>query len=179
MNLWYIHIEPNRELYGNEYGYEFLFRTRFISNFLSKKIRKYRFRTDGTFTQISIKLEEGRKRPEGVVVPFNSLRVAIDFDRASYEAAKDADDFEYYLSLYEAGFRAAAGFKEIPLSVLLNLLGEFRQLGYKNEWLYKKKHFPGDDVSVALNCYFTTHEFRLEAVIGQISTKKSFAEVSY
>jgi hypothetical protein len=54
----------------------------------------------------------------------------------------------------------------------LNLVKEFKDNGCKNEWMHKKKNFKEQDIEVKLECYFTTLDFRLVAIINQISTKK-------
>jgi hypothetical protein len=101
MNLWYINTWLKPETgYDVDYRYAYLLRTRFISNYLSKQIRKSRFKTDGTFQMISIdptpyELKECR------IVPESALTVEVHFDKAKYEKAKDAEDFEYYLELFE------------------------------------------------------------------------------
>jgi hypothetical protein len=156
---------------STEERYEFQLRTGFISNYLSRAIRPHRFVTDGTFNMISVALVTDNPAPARLV-PLDCLQVQLTYDRSEYEAARSAKNFEYYLGLFEQGFRRAAEFKEIPLDTLLLLLEQFRAGGYKNEWRHKKKLFREQDVSVALDCYFTTDDFRLVATFEQISTKK-------
>lgn len=172
MNLWYINISLNPETgFDVDYRYEFTLHTRFISNYLSKQIRKHRFATDGTFNMVSVNPTPNEVK-KCRIVPDAALVVELPFDKARYEKIKGTVDCEYYVELLEVGFRKASQFKEIPLSQLLKLTDEFRKNGYRNEWQHKKKRFKEYDVEVILDCYFTTLEFKLVATINKISTKE-------
>jgi len=162
-------LEPKTG-YDVDYRYKFLLNTRFISNYLSKQIRKFKVETDGTFNMISVEpmpdnLEEYR------IVPDDALAIYVPFDKERYEQIRDTTDCVYYLELLEDGFKKASKFKEIPLDILLKLIDEFSENGYKNEWLFKKKRFKEQDMEVVLKCYFTTFDFRLVATINRVSTK--------
>lgn len=174
MKLWYINIWLNPETgYASDYRYEFKLHTRFISNYLSRQMRKKDnwFETDGTFNMVSVNPMPDNPR-ECKIVPEDVLKVNVSFDREKYERIKGTKDCEYYLELLEKGFERASRFKKVPLDTLLNLIVDFRKNGYKNEWQHKKKRFMEQDIEVVLNCYFTTLDFRLEAVINKISTKE-------
>lgn len=170
MNLGYLAIDLDRNSFDIEYCYEFTLHTRFISNYLSKKIRKSKFVTDGTFRMISVRLCS--KNCNGVFLDEDVVQVMLPFDKARYEQIKGTDDCEYYLEMFEKGFKKASEFKEIPLQTLLDFIQEFRDCGYKNEWLHKKKRFKHYDIEIALDCYFTTLDFQLVATITKLSTKE-------
>jgi len=170
MNLWYIAIDLDDKAFNLEYCSEFGYRTGFISNYLSKQIRKASFKTDETFRMISVRLGTEIRKPE--IVLGDVLEVGLVFDQGRYEQIKGTEDCSYYLEIFEEGFRRAAEFKKIPLETLLNLIDEFSSSGCKNEWLHKKKRFKEADIEVALNCCFTTLDFRLVATIIRISTKE-------
>jgi hypothetical protein len=106
------------------------------------------------------------------IVPIDVLRANLPFDDKKYEQIKGTSDCEYYLEMFGEGFQKASKFKEIPLQTLLDLIEEFRKNGCKNEWLHKKKRFKEADIEVALNCYFTTLDFKLVATVNRISTKE-------
>jgi len=170
MNLLYISIGPDIDRTSNEERYDFELRTRFISNYLSRRVRELRFKTDGTFNQIHVSLVEDCPGPSAIR-GLDALQVQIKYDRDRYKVVKGKPGCDYYLPLFRDGFRKAADFKHIPLDDLLGLLEEFGGGGCKNEWLHKKKDFKDSGVSIALNCYFTTNHFRLVATIEQLSTK--------
>jgi hypothetical protein len=173
MKLWYINIGLDMGWDPNDYRYEFKLRTRFISNYFSKQMRKKInwFETDGTFNMISVRptpntLEDSR------LIAIDVLQADVHFDPERYEKIKGSPDCEYYLELLENGFRRASKFKEVPLDNLLELIENFRKNGCKNEWLHKKRRFKVYDIEVCLNCYFTTLDFKLVATIRRISTKE-------
>ena len=156
-----------RIAYASEFGY----RTNFISNFLSRQIRKAHFETDGTFRMLCVKVTQDEPR-RCAIVPDRVLEAQVSFDRERYDRIKGTSDFEYYLEILGQGFRKAADFKEIPLDTLIGIIDEFRKDGYVNEWLHKKKRFKDHDVEVSLNCFFTTLDFRLVATVRRLSTKE-------
>lgn len=171
MKIWYIAIGLDRNSYDTEYCYEFDLHTKFISNYLSKRIRKFRFETDGTFNMVFVNVTPGKPK-ECAIVPIDVLEAEVAFDQERYERIKRTTDGEYYLEMFEEGFRKAAKCKEIPLQTLLDLIDEFQTNGCKNEWLHKRKRFKEADIEVALNCYFTTWDFTLIVTINRISTKE-------
>jgi hypothetical protein len=170
MQLKYISLNLDRQIFGNEYGYDFMLHTRYISNYFSKAIRKYKFETDGSFDKISIDGSEQTLAPK--IVPMNALKINLKFSKLKYAKIRGTTNSEYYLELLEEGFMQASKFKPIPLDILLGILVEFRKNNCKNEWLHKKKRSPENDLEIILTCEFTTNYFRLMATIIQISTKK-------
>lgn len=174
MTLRYIALGLDYGTYvrtDNKLRYEFQCHTRFISNYFSKAVRKYKFDTNGVFNMISIALLP-EKQDESTKIVADVLRTYLPFNRKRYEQIKGTDDCCYYLELLEEGFKNASEFKPIPLDILLNLIEEFKKGNCKNEWLHKKKRFKGEDLEVVLTCEFTTNYFQLIATINQISTKK-------
>lgn len=162
--------------YDNELRCEFQYHTRFISNYFSKAIRKYKFDTNGAFNMISISLLPENKSEPTKIVGLDVLKTYLPFDQKRYEQIKGTDDCSYYLELLEQGFKKASEFKSIPLGTLLSLIEEFKKVGCKNEWLHKKKRFKENDLEVVLTCEFTTNYFQLIATINQISTKKELVK---
>ncbi|WP_321438180.1 hypothetical protein [uncultured Bacteroides sp.] len=175
MNLYYIHLGLDYYDYiesNNELRYEFQQHTNFIDDYFSKAIRKHKYRTDGTYNMISVSATEFELKSTKLQGFGDVIGVNLPFDRNRYEKIKGTEDCSYYLELLEEGFKKASEFKEIPLETLLNIIEEFKQGGYKNEWVHKKKRFKEDDLEVVLICQFTTNYFQLVATINQISTKK-------
>ncbi|SUP53874.1 Uncharacterised protein [Weeksella virosa] len=179
MTLRYIALGLDYNTYiktDNKLRYQFQLHTRFISNYFSKAIRKYKFDTNGTFNMISISLLPDNGSVETKITAINVLETYLPFDQKRYEQIKGTEDCSYYLELLEQGFKKASEFTPIPLDTLLNLIGEFKKGGCKNEWLHKKKRFTEEDLEVVLTCEFTTNYFQLIATINQISTKKQLVK---
>jgi hypothetical protein len=178
MTLYYIHLGLSYYDYiesNNELRYEFQQHTNFIDDYFSKKIRKARFKTDGTFNTVSVSPTEFVIKPNSIV-PIDVLKVSLPFERSRYEATKGTRDCSYYLELLEQGFIKASDFKPIPLETLLNLIEEFKQGGCKNEWVHKKKRSKEENLEIILTCEFTTNYFQLIVTAIQISTKKELVK---
>jgi len=174
MQLRYISLNLDRKTFGNEYGYDFLLHTRFISNYFSKAVRKHKYQTDGSFNMIAIDGSCGIVSPE--IVPLTVLKITLEFNKEKYAQIRGTANCDYYLELLEKGFKQADKFKPIPLDILLGIIAEFKDNGCKNEWLHKKKIFNDHDLEVILTCEFTTNYFKLIATINQISTKKELVK---
>lgn len=175
MNLYYIHLGLDYYDYierDNELRYEFQKHTDFIGDYFSKAIRKYKYKTDGTYKMISVSPTEFEIKPTKLQGFGDVIGVNLSFDRNRYEQIKGTSDCSYYLELLEEGFKKASEFKEIPLETLLSIVKEFKDNGCKNEWLHKKKRFKEEDLEIFLICEFTTNYFQLVITINQLSTKK-------
>lgn len=167
INLW---IDTTSG-YDEDYRYEFKLHTRFINHYLSIQIRKQKLETDGTYNMISVapipnNIEECK------IVPLEVLRVTVPFDKNRYEQIKKTSNHEYYLELLGEGFKRASKSKNIPLDSLINLINDFRDNNYKNEWQHKKKKFQEQDIEVILDCKFTSFDFQLIVTINKTSTKE-------
>ena len=167
INLWI----DSTSGYDDDYRYEFKLHTRFINHFLSIQIRKHKLETDGTFNMISVAPMPNNIK-ECKIIPFEVLKVTVPFDKNRYEQIKKTKNHEYYLELLEEGFKRASKSKNIPLDSLTNLLNDFRNNDYKNEWRHKKKKFQEQDIEVILDCKFTSFDFQLIASVNRISTKE-------
>jgi hypothetical protein len=160
--------------YGS--GYDHLFRdnfnlnSRFISNYLSVQVGKLKFNTDGSFNMIAI---EPRKDIRNVcrIVGEKALKVEVLFDKIAYEKMIETERYEYYLKLLEEGYKVCDQHKKIPFEQLLKIHQNFRDNGYKNEWLHKKKKFKEHGIEVALNCFFTTIDFQLRMKVYDLKSK--------
>lgn len=179
MTLRYIALGLDYNTYvkkNNDLRYQFQLHTRFISNYFSRAIRKYKFDTNGAFNMISIALLPENELEPTKITAINVLETYLPFNKKRYEQIKGTEDCSYYLELLEQGFKKASEFKPIPLDTLLSLIEEFKKAGCKNEWLHKKKRFKEEDLEVVLTCEFTTNYFQLIATINQISTKKELVK---
>ncbi|CAL2092916.1 hypothetical protein [Tenacibaculum sp. 190524A05c] len=174
MNLNYISLSLDYNTYivtDNELRYDFQKHVDFINDYFSKRIRKYKFKTDGTFNMIDVALSEYDLQ-SSAIVPSKVLRVNLAFDKLRYEKAKTSEDCSYYLDLLEQGFKKAWKFKPIPLENLLNLIDEFKKENCLNKWIHKKKKFKGDDLELILTCEITTYSFQLWLTGKKISTQE-------
>jgi hypothetical protein len=175
MNLRYISLGLDYDFYikeDNKLRYEFHLHTRFISNYFSKAIRKYNYKTDGTFNMISIALLPQERIEITNIKAIDVLKTYLPFNQKRYEQEKGTETCNYYLEVLEEGLRKASEHKKIPLEMLLGLITDFKLGGCKNEWIHKKKRFKEEDLEVILFCEFTTNYFQLRVKINQLSAKK-------
>lgn len=155
------YIDPFRD--------NFNLHSRFISNYMSMQVRKFKFETDGTFNMISV--EPSLNIRPCRIVGDKALNVTIYFDKEKYDQLKKVEKFEYSLQLLEEGYRVCSNYKDIPLEALLDLHTQFREEGYKNEWLHKKKRFKDQHIEIILYCYFTSEDFQLKITVNDLNTK--------
>lgn len=175
MKLRYINIGLDYDTFvkkDNKLRYQFQLHTRYISNYFSKLIRKYKIETEGEYDMISISLLEADQIKPSIIKSNGVLAVYLTFDEYKYKEAVKTDDPSYYLELFEEGFKKAAEFRNIQINLLLSLIKDFKNGGYKNEWTHKKKRFIETDIEVILKCEFTSNYFQLLAIVNEISTKK-------
>jgi len=171
MNLKYIALYMDHESgYQDPFRDNFNLHSRFISNYLSIQVRKLKFETDGTFNMISVVPSINIKHVCRIVGE-KALDTSVSFNKEAYERMNDMERYEYYLQLLEEGYKICGQYKKIPLEQLLNLQQTFRDNGYKNEWLHKKKKFKEDGIEVALNCFFTSFDFQLRMSVYDIESK--------
>ena len=105
----------------------------------------------------------------------STLEVFLHFTQKDMEKfclkKNHGERFEAYLALYECAYdyARAQGF-EVGQDTLFSLHNEFRKMGYKNEWLWKKKLFRELDIYVFFQCALSTIDFTLS--IEVLNAKK-------
>lgn len=170
MNLRYLAIDVydngRNSDYPNCSTQEWCFNTRFISNYLSKNVRKFKIDVPDfnliliTLKKEPTKLYEFEKRYPTI------LSLYIPFSQEEMDKLLSVHDFntrmEMYLSLFERGWKMLSEHFDIQLDKLLSLTQDFRANGYRNEWLFKKKIIHEYDIYVFFKCYFTSFDFRLK-----------------
>ena len=161
------------------FAYNFASNCRFIANYLSKAIRKYKIENGFGITMLSIRLT-----PDDNSIKIDRcdavLEIFLHFtkeDIAKLLMLKNREErFEAYLELYERGYEyaKAEGF-EIGQDILLSLHRDFRENNYKNEWIWKKKLFRELDLYVIFQCTFTSTDFTLS--IEVLNAKKNIVKL--
>ena len=157
--------------YKDPFRDNFNLSSRFISNYLSIQIRKLKVETDGTFNMIGVSPSLDIKHICRIVGE-KALQTRTFFNKEAYKQMNELEKYEYYLQLLEEGYRICAQYKKIPLEQLLKLHQDFRDNGYKNEWLHKKKRFKEQGIDVTLDCFFTSFDFHLVMTATDIKSKR-------
>lgn len=174
MNLRYISLTLSNDIEPDTVAcYIFKCHVRFICNFMSKAVRKYKYETDGTYNMISIVAGESRVPYQGCN---DYIEVYVPFAPVRYEAVKGTDDVGYYLELLSEGFKIASQFKDIPMSLFENILEDFETAGYKNCYKIKSHLFRGLNIKAMIEGLFTTNDFSLYFSAYSISPKRLLCE---
>ncbi len=167
MNLRYISLNIHHEHYSGiseEFRYKFHFNVRFIDYYLSKAVRKEKIET-GIYNMIYVLLSAKIIKPTIKLSEcFKTIEITIPFDEAEqsrYIAMDIEERYEFYLAMLEKGYYLANIVCDVKPEILIGLHEKFRQGGYRNEWLFKKKRIKEYGINVVLDCVFTSFEFKL------------------
>lgn len=169
MNLRYIYSDLDYskkvKIYNDNDSFCWRMNTQFISDYLSQKVRKLKIDVP-EFNFLYIKMCKQPNLRHHFSSCFKSLEVYIPFSQDDVDNIVRIKDFEKrieaYLSIYEKGYNLANEYCDIPVGILLGLHQQFREEGYRHEWLFKKKIIKEYGIYVFFRCYFTSIDFRLE-----------------
>ena len=151
--------------YEDELAINFRYYARFISNYLSKAVRKINIESGGyrmIYVTLSQKESDDVKTSEVDRVVHVIIHCSEDELRKIVTSPDEFKRYEHFLSFLEEGYRRSGILSEDQIAQLLRLHEQFRSGGYRNEWLFKKKPIREYGIYVYFKCYFTTYEFRLE-----------------
>lgn len=167
MNLRYISLNIHHEHYSGisqDFSYKFQFNVSFVYYYLSKAVRKEKIET-GIYNMIYVLLSAKIIKPTIKLSEcFKTIEITIPFDEAEqsrYIAMDIEERYEFYLAMLEKGYYLANIVCDVKPEILIGLHEKFRQGGYKNEWLFKKKRIKEYGINVVLDCVFTSFEFKL------------------
>lgn len=151
------------DLHGDDYPYSlvmpFGFQTRYICNFLERRVRPERFDADG-FRGAFI---EGWLNPDVpcAIVSESALRIPIGFDLERYKSLASDDFHEFFIGMLCEGLEKCSRQFSIPLAAIVRGIEEFRQGGYKNEWIHKARLFRPTGIHATLSCDLDIERFVL------------------
>ena len=182
MELKHISLRADYGAYDDIFFISFIDNANFISNFISKQIRSYHIKTDGTYNAIAINITTNNCSCK--IVSVKTLDVKLQFtmeEKSHYLRIKnEIERFEFYLSLLETGYRLAETLKPIPRDILLSIHDEFRKNGYKNESLFKKKRLAEYGIKIELTHVLTSYSYNLVLSVydldGKLKGKNSIYE---
>ena len=148
MILKHVALFLNLDDYPREFRSDFGFQTRYLCNFLERRLRPARFLAEG-FSKICV---QGKHVPEEIcpIVPENALRVPVPFDEQRYESLGPNEHHEFFIAMLTEGLKKCAKQHRIPLDLLLASIDEFRRGGYRNEWVHRSKLLRGSGLRASL-----------------------------
>lgn len=159
--------------FGSKYNYDFKCHCRYICNFLSKEVRKYKVLTDGTYNMIAI---EAGILCQPKIIYDKCMVVSAPFDKDRYEKVRGTNDASYYLELIRIGLEQAFEYRKLPLQVITDLMNAFSVVDEKNEWIHKRVLFREAGVKAILLCKFSTNDFKVIAQFSSLKTNELLCE---
>ena len=169
MNYRYIYLlhEYPFSGFGKDFDDKFRYNTWILCNYLSRHVRKLHLPTDGEYNLLSCCITKEKERVRIITEKCLcvSLHVSEEEINAYQEMRDEHDRFEYYFSLLERGYRLASQAHEIPIDEFLKLHQMFRDAGYKNEWLFKKKMLHDYGIKVILEHVLTSYAYHLKLTV--------------
>lgn len=159
MLLKHIYLYLNLDEYPNDLATSFGFRTRYICNFLERRLRTLKFYTE-EFSKICV---QGRYSLEEAcpVVPDNAAVPSVMFDQDRYQALGSNEQHEFFIGMLCEGLEKCARYHRIPLAEMMGAIEDFRRGGYKNDWVHQTKLFRAVGLCASLLCSLDTERFIL------------------
>lgn len=154
-----VRLYLNADEFESSLKSEFLFRSCYVSNYLTRRVKSLRYSSDG-FKAI---LVQGSSLPDSLcrISSENNLIAQVGFRLEGYKSQKPAKCHEFFLGMLLEGIEKSARQHKVPLNELKSAIEEFRNGGYRNEWIHKKKVFRAADLVALLHCSLDTKGFNL------------------
>lgn len=131
------------EGYPRLYRSDFAFRARSTCNFVSRILRAFRFETSNFWRVLLVGHRESKQACG--VLGGDVLAVGVKFDQVRYETLVGEQVYEFFLEMLTEGFSIARASHDVPYNELMEAVDRFRDGGYRNEWVHKKRLFRGRD----------------------------------
>jgi hypothetical protein len=147
----------------NEERYLIQCQTKFITNYLGKKLQELKFETKD-FTQICLIAYE-KEWQEPYVNSSKSLSAAVKFNINECLEKPKAQLPDYYINLISDGLNKLPKEFIVPRKELLNWLKDFKNGEYINKWIFKERTFREFGIKCRLDCELTIDEFKLTLVV--------------
>jgi len=159
MLLRYIYLYLNLDEYSEELATPFGFRTRYICNFLERRLKTLKYHTDG-LSKICV---QGMRFPEEACpsVPENAVAPSVKFNQDRYLMLGPDEHHEFFITMLLEGFEKCARYHPIPLAEMKEEIENFRNGGYKNKWIHQSKLLRPAGLRASLLCSLDTERFDL------------------
>lgn len=159
MKLKSIYLYPDLVEFRDQSALTFRNQTRYICNFLQKSPGVLNFDTEG-FSRICFVC---KTNPVDAcyVNSSGALAVEIKFDFDQYLSIRDEDLAEYFIGLILLGVDKCLSYFSIPAESIIKGIDLFRDMKYRNEWIFCEKNFRGEKIKARLTCQLNINEFNL------------------
>jgi len=163
MYLRYVTTMLQPEQYPRLYRSDFGTRERYIGNYLGRTLISAKFPTDGFNAIIIVGCVKPSDRCS--LVEVKALQAPVYFDQARYDSLGPDEHHEFFLGMYIEGIEKANRDFPIPYDVLMQSIKDFRQGGYKNEWVHQRKLLRPLGLHATLLCAMDMHRFELTLLL--------------
>lgn len=182
MNIRYINLSvDNLSTFDANFCNIFNYNCRFISNWMSRNVRKLKIPTDGTYNFIS--LEITNRDIHSCLCSEKALFIPIHWTNAdleNYLLLKDEGKrVLFYVELMRQGFKNAAKVKDVNLNKLNSLLDTFVEQGCRNEWQFKSIKLEKYGILLKFKCLFHTYDFELVLTVCDLKKNKLSEEIVF
>lgn len=159
MRLKHLYLYLYRDEYAAELATPFGFETRYLCNFLERRLHELKFDAHG-FSKICV---QGRHEAEEScpIVSENAALASVAFDQGRYESLAPNGHHEFFIGMLLEGLEKCARYHQIPLSEMKIAIEQFRRGGYSNEWIHQKKLLRGIGLHASLLCAVDKDKFVL------------------
>jgi hypothetical protein len=175
MKIRYINLDCCYSGYDEKDDDKSDYNSRFVSNWLSKEVRRHNLETDGSFRMISVHLKKEASEIRNRIISEYVLDIGLlhtEEEHERYLGMKDERErFEFYLDRLTEGIKVAATIKEFDCETLLGLIQQFREQGYKNEWLQKRVTLKELGLKVEFISNHNSYDYHLD--VNVIDKKKN------
>lgn len=160
----------NVDEYDRQYRSDFGFRSRYVCNFLTRRVRELKVRVKG-FNRICI---QGCTKAQEFcsILSNNILMVSVVFDQEQYEKLEPRQQHEFFINMLLDGLEICIteDNKDLLQSVK-TALEDFRREDYKNEWIYKEKKVHDGKYHIYLLCALDSEKFVLTLRVEHVGEK--------
>ncbi|MEM9381253.1 MAG: hypothetical protein AAGB93_14970 [Planctomycetota bacterium] len=157
-----LYLDPD-ERFDRYEAADFLARTRFVSNYFTRRVRKLAFPTDG-FNMVGVL---GSTSPTGL--PRRGLDTAVlctvKYDPAAFDWTSEAGIARPALQMLMEGIECCSEVERIPLEEIRSFATDFESDGYRHCWVAYSKVLRPRRVRADLECTLTSKDFRLDLAV--------------
>jgi hypothetical protein len=157
--LKHIYLYLNLDEYPDELATPFGFETRYVCNFLERRLRALKFHAEG-FSKICV---QGCRVPgeSCPIVPDKAALPTVRFDQQGYLSLRQTQRHEFFLAMLSEGLDKCARHHHIPIEELRRAIEDFRAGDCRNEWVHQTKLLRPTGLRATLMCSLDTKEFVL------------------
>lgn len=168
MHLKTIKMTADRDIDNNsgdvKYRVTFNYRVFFIGYYLSQRLKKEKFGTDGSFDTIHIFAgTENYDDLVGKQADRIYMSIPIKFDFAYYDNANERERCHYCIEIYKAALARAARVKPIPYDKLVFWLDELEAKDYIDTWKFRNMLIREYGLRIHFTACLTTNDFTIRA----------------